>query len=97
MPRVAMVQTTDLREFHDVAATGRFHGPGIRRVLPESKVRPGSVVVAKVTEQNPPQMVFVENDHMVEAFTPDRTNDAFDIRILPWGTWCNENLLDPES
>ena len=48
LPRVAMVQTTDLGKRNDLAATGRFHGPGIRRVLPESKVCPGSVVVAEI-------------------------------------------------
>jgi hypothetical protein len=88
-----MVQTTDLGAFHDVAATGRFHGPGIRRVLPESKVRPGSVVVADIASEDPSQMVLVEDHHVVQAFPPDGTNDAFDIRILPRGTWCNENGL----
>ena len=48
LARVAMVQTTDLGKGNDLAASGRFHGPGIRRVLRESKVRPGSVVVAEI-------------------------------------------------
>ena len=34
---------------------------------------------------------------MVQAFRPNRSDDAFDIRILPRGTWCNEHLLNPES
>lgn len=38
-PRIAMVQTTDFRERNDPAASGRFDGPGFRRVLAESKVR----------------------------------------------------------
>jgi hypothetical protein len=42
------MQPADLGERNDLAATGRFHEPGIRRVLPESKVRPGSVVVAEI-------------------------------------------------
>ena len=48
LPRVAMVQTTDLGERNDLAAAGRFHGPGIRRILSEGKVRPGNVVVAEI-------------------------------------------------
>ncbi len=48
LPRIAMVQTTDLGERNDLAAARRFHGPGIRRVLPEGKVRPGNVVVAEI-------------------------------------------------
>jgi hypothetical protein len=43
-----MVQTTDLGERNDLAASGRFNGPGIRRVLAESKVRPGNVIVAEI-------------------------------------------------
>ncbi len=42
-------------------------------------------------------MLLVEDHHVVEAFTPDGTDDAFDIRILPWGAWRNENLLDAEG
>jgi hypothetical protein len=42
-------------------------------------------------------MLLVEDHHVVQTFTPNGSDDAFDIRILPRGTWCNENLLDPES
>ncbi len=48
MPRVAMVQTSDLGERNDIAAARRFHGPEIRRILPEGEVRPGNVVVAEI-------------------------------------------------
>ena len=42
-------------------------------------------------------MVLVEDHDVVQAFPPNGSDDALDIRILPRGTWCNENLLDPES
>ena len=42
-------------------------------------------------------MVLVEDHHVVQAFTPNGPDDTFDIRILPRGTWCNENLLDSEG
>ncbi len=42
-------------------------------------------------------MVRVEHHHVVQALTTNGSDHAFDIRILPRGTWCNENLLDPES
>ena len=81
-PRVTMVQTTDLEERNDPAASGRFNGPGIRRVLAESKVRPGNVVVAEIAFQDSSQMVLVEEHHMVQAFTPNGPDDAFDIRTM---------------
>ena len=34
---------------------------------------------------------------MVSAFTPNRPDDALDIRILPRRTRCDENWLDPKS
>ena len=92
-----MVQTTDLGERNDPAASGRFDVPGIRRVLAESKVRPGNVVVAEKAFQDSSQMALVEDHHVIQAFTPNRLDDAFDIRILSRGTWCNENLLDSEG
>ena len=76
-----MVQTTDLGERNDLAASGRFNGPGFRRILAESKVRPGNVVVAEIAFQNSSQMVFVEDHHVIQAFTPNGPDDAFDIRI----------------
>jgi hypothetical protein len=42
-------------------------------------------------------MALVEDHHMVEAFPPDRTDNTFDIRILPWGTWRNESLRDADG
>ena len=76
-----MVQATDLGERNDLAASGRFNGPGIRRVLAESKVRPGNVVVAEIAFQDSSQMVLVEDHHVVQTFTPYRPDAAFDIRI----------------
>ena len=46
-----MVQTANLGERNDLAASRRFNGPGIRRVLAESKVRPGNVIVAEIAER----------------------------------------------
>ena len=66
-----MVQATDLGERSDLGASGRFDGPGFRRVLAESKVRPGNVEVAEIAFQDSSQMVLVEDHHVVQAFTPN--------------------------
>ena len=60
-------------------------------------MRSRSVVVAQVRSQNASQVLLVQDDRVVEALSPDRADDSLHIRILPRGTWCNENLLDPES
>ena len=76
-----MVETADLGKLNDLAELRRLHLSGLRCILAESKVRPGSVVVAEIASEGSSQMTFVENNHMVEAFTPDGTDDALDIRI----------------
>jgi hypothetical protein len=42
-------------------------------------------------------MTLVEDHHVVQAFAPNGADDALDIRVLPRGTGCDENRLDPES
>jgi len=76
-----VVESANLRELNDPAELRTLRLSGLRRILVERKMRARSVVVAEVAAQNSPQMAFVENDHMVEAFAPDGTDDAFDIRI----------------
>ena len=92
-----MVQSANLRELNDPAELRRLHFSGLRRILTERKVRARSVVVAEIAPENSTQVVLVEDYHVVKAFTPNGSDDAFDIRILPWGAWCNENLLIPRA
>jgi hypothetical protein len=40
------------------------------------------VVVADLLVENPPSVRLTEHDHMVEAFAPDRPDDAFRVRVL---------------
>lgn len=40
------------------------------------------------------QVPLVEDDKVVQAFSPDRANHSFGKGILPWRPWCNENLFD---
>ena len=42
-------------------------------------------------------MLLVEDHHVVQTFTPNGSDGAFDIRILPRGPWCNQNLRDFEN
>ncbi len=91
-----MVEAANLRELNDSAKLRRLHFSEVRRILAKRKMRARSVVVANVAAQNSSQMDLVEDHGVVKAFPPDGTDDAFDIRILPWRTWCTENLLDAE-
>jgi hypothetical protein len=41
------------------------------------------VVIGSVVLQNAPQLSLVEHDQVIEALAPDRSDEAFDVAILP--------------
>ncbi len=86
-----MMEPANLWELDDRTEFRRFDFPRLGGILAERKMRARSVVVVEVTAQNPSHVVVAEDDYVVETFAPDGSDDAFDIRILRRGTWCNEN------
>ena len=42
------------------------------------------VVVIKIGFQHALKIFFIENDHVIQTASPDRTDDPFVIGILPW-------------
>ena len=58
-------EVSDRRERNDLAASGRFNGPRIRRIFAERKVRSANVIVAAIAFQDSSQMVLVEDQHVV--------------------------------
>ena len=88
-----MVEPAGLWELDDLTEFRRFDFPRLRGILAERKMRTRNVVVVEVAAQNPSHVPFAEDDYVVEAFTPNRSDEAFDIRILPRRTGCNENRL----
>ena len=42
-------------------------------------------------------MPFTQGNDVIEAFTPDRSDDALRVRVLPRGPGSGENLVDPHS
>ena len=55
-----------------------------RRVFVERPVRPSSVVVARVREQSPAQMLLAADNDLVQAFATDGPNQALGETVLPW-------------
>ena len=39
-------------------------------------------------------MPFIENNEMLKALPVDRTDQALNVRILPWGVVCDHDLFD---
>ena len=60
-----------------------FHWPSIRRVLIEGIVNPVVVVVVHVIANEPPQVLFVQRDDMVENLAAAASDPAFRSPVLP--------------
>jgi hypothetical protein len=91
---VAMMQTTDLRERDNLAGSGRVYRSALRTILGEREMGSGLVVIVKVRRQHAAQMILIEDVDVIQTFTADRTNDAFDVAVLPRRARCSNNLLD---
>jgi hypothetical protein len=61
----------------------RLHGSRIRRIFAERAMRPVVIVVVDIALQHAAQMTSAEDNHVVEVFAADRTDDPFGIAILP--------------
>jgi hypothetical protein len=46
-------------------------------------MRPDLVVVGSVILQSATQVRFVEHDQVIEAFGPNRADEALDVAVLP--------------
>ena len=42
-------------------------------------------------------MPFTQDNDVIEAFTPDRSDNTFRVGALPRGSGGGENLVDPHS
>jgi hypothetical protein len=62
----------------------RLNGSPEGSVLAERQVRADPVIVDGISCQDPAQMRLAEYHDMVEALTPDRTDQPFDMAVLPW-------------
>ena len=80
---IAMVQATNLREHDDPTGFGALDWPWLRGVLVESEVRSALVVITHEATEMVAKTAFTEDDDVIQAFTADRADDAFDVGALP--------------
>ena len=92
-----MVEPADVGQGDDAAVLGGLDGARLWCILLKREMRPRAVVVAKVAAQATTKVLLVEDDDMVEQFTPDGADQPFGERVLPRRTWRGENLDDANS
>ncbi len=52
------------------------------------------MIIRKVRTQRPTQRLFTKNNHMIQAFTTNRTDHAFDVSALPRRPRSTEDFFD---
>jgi len=83
---MVMKSTKDRVRFN---ASGRLNRTGGRRIFIQCPVRPDLVVIAGVSLQDPAQMRLAQDDDMVDALAPDRSDQSFGKTVLPRRRWCD--------
>jgi hypothetical protein len=83
---VPMVQFTDLRQLYHSAKFLRVNCSRLRGIFLDGQMRSRPLVVVKIGVQDFSQRGLVEHDHVVQSFSSDRSNQPFDIAVLPGRT-----------
>src|SRR6202051_3315491 len=58
-------------------------------------MRPDLIVIGSVIPQNARQLRFVEHHQLIEAFAPDRADEALDVAVLPRRARRDRMIADP--
>ena len=91
---VAMVQSADLRHDDDPTRARRLDRTRLGAILLERQMGPGTVVIVQVGRQDPPKMALVQDDDVIQAFSPDRSDDSFGVGVLPRRSWRGQDFAD---
>src|ERR1022692_4314468 len=89
---VAMVQSTNLRNFDDPSRLDWLNWTTDGRIFAQRQMSPRSLVVFEVRFQDSAQTGFIQDDHMIQALATDRADQPLDVGVLPRGLRCRENF-----
>jgi hypothetical protein len=65
-----------------------------RSVLVERPMSPQLVIVGGILRQNPTQVRFAQDNHVVDALAPDRSDQPFGEAVLPRRAWGDGLVTD---
>src|SRR3989442_9768318 len=77
------MQATDFGNRDDRAGRRRLDRPSVGCVLVEREVSASPVVVREVAGQDAPQVLFAEDENMIQTLAPERADEPLRERILP--------------
>jgi hypothetical protein len=65
------VKPADLRKGDDPTLIGRLYQARLWAILFEGQVGPGVMIILQVGRQKPPEMVFAQDDDVIQAVASD--------------------------
>jgi len=71
---ISMVQSTNLCNLDDPFRLVRLNCPTFWCVLIQGQVRAGLAIVAEIIFEQSPQMVVIEDDHMIQALATNASD-----------------------
>src|SRR5260370_1394129 len=92
-----MAQATDFRERHDAPLRRHLNASWRRRILLQRKMCSCTVVIGHIAGQHAAQVALTEYDHVVQTLTPDGSDQALRVWILPWAGWARNNFADTHA
>src|SRR5262245_12771816 len=92
-----MMQVTDFGNRDDRTERWLVDQPSVGCILVEREMSAGPVIVREVRGEDASQVPLAENDDMVQALAPHRTDEALRKGIRPRATRGGEEFLDPHT
>ena len=89
---VAMMKSAYLGTRDNSALVRHLNGPRVWAVHIERQMRSGSIVIRDVLGADSPEVIFAEDDDMVQTLSPYTAVESFRIRILPGTMRRREDL-----
>ena len=78
---VAMVQSADFRERDHLTFHRGLHASWRGRVFLQREMRSRPMIIGDISGAHAPQMRLVDDDHVIETFASDRSDQSFNVRI----------------
>src|SRR5688572_30370014 len=92
-----MMKAANFRERDHVSFRRRLHASRRRRVLLQGEMCAGPMIIGDIRRQEPSQMPFAEDDHMVQTLAANGSDQPFREWILPRAQRAREYLANAHA
>jgi hypothetical protein len=92
-----VVQAADFGKLNDIACRGKLDRPEVGCVLVEREMGTCLMVVGEIAGQDAAEVSLAEDEHVIQALAPDRTDKALGKRILPGAVRRRGDFVDAHA